>query len=425
MKDSRMSVRALSLAAMFGCSVAMADVTLEFSEFSNDGSDATELTGAVTFAVDSVGGSILMTVENQSLLNIDQVYFNADETLTGLSIVDGVESWSVRGSADPQAQTAPGFGGFNWMLDFGIDGIAPGTTMIELAMDGTASESIIGMKLSDADADETASLGALRFCREQMSCCENGDVSVLVMRYTGEDCSATSHDQADDKVQCDGDPMFAPEVMIRASDEDDPNDTGASVYFEDFVTLGDEFNIDSNVAERDKLSSRTYVHIFDLDGNLIQFIEFHTSCSQSLFTGDQFGSIELIRCQGEDDSEPGPASCSFGGTTMSSRSCELTVSWEGDCPGVGTCIIECGSSNGRTATLFSGELGSIIVPDIFICAGVQLGLSASTRQIGGLNQLDMEGNAILDLRLPPGACGGFVQVIDIDTCEVSNVLQLP
>ena len=32
---------------------------------------------------------------------------------------------------------------------------------------------------------------------------------------------------------------------------------------------------------------------YDMNGNLLQFVEFHTSCSQPLNVGDQFGSILL------------------------------------------------------------------------------------------------------------------------------------
>jgi hypothetical protein len=34
--------------------------------------------------------------------------------------------------------------------------------------------------------------------------------------------------------------------------------------------------------------------IQDQEGNLLQHIEFHTSCSQPLDLGDQYGGIQLI-----------------------------------------------------------------------------------------------------------------------------------
>ena len=42
-----------------------------------------------------------------------------------------------------------------------------------------------------------------------------------------------------------------------------------------------------------KLKAVTYVSIFDRDDHLLQTVEFHTSCSQPLSEGDQFGSLVL------------------------------------------------------------------------------------------------------------------------------------
>ena len=136
-------------------------------------------------------------------------------------------------------------------------------------------------------------------------CCENGKPVVLFMQYTGEDCSATSNTQDEGKVSCEGDPAFAPTVFVRATDKEDPFDTGGRIYFEGDVDLNATFAIDATVAGEDKLSSNTFVHVFDLAGNLLQTIEFHTSCSQDLFTGDQFGSVLLVGCIGEDEPIPG------------------------------------------------------------------------------------------------------------------------
>ncbi|MHC5002032.1 MAG: DUF7467 domain-containing protein, partial [Planctomycetota bacterium] len=46
------------------------------------------------------------------------------------------------------------------------------------------------------------------------SCCENGRPAVLTMRYTGEDCEATSHDQGDDKVACEDFEDLTPMVWV-------------------------------------------------------------------------------------------------------------------------------------------------------------------------------------------------------------------
>ena len=64
-------------------------------------------------------------------------------------------------------------------------------------------------------------------------------------------------------------------------------------FFDGTVALNTTFVADSANAGAGRLSSNTFVHIYDLSGNLLQTVGFHTSCSQPLFTGDQFGSILL------------------------------------------------------------------------------------------------------------------------------------
>jgi hypothetical protein len=124
------------------------------------------------------------------------------------------------------------------------------------------------------------------------------------MRYTGESCAATEHTQDEDDVQCEGDPAFEPVVFIRASDEEDATEDDANVWFEGAVGLDEFVFIESLAAGRSRLRSRTFVHIFDLSGNLLQFVEFHTSCSEPLNFGDQFGSLLLVDYAHEGDCIP-------------------------------------------------------------------------------------------------------------------------
>ena len=66
------------------------------------------------------------------------------------------------------------------------------------------------------------------------------------------------------------------------------------------VNLNTTFPIDATAVAESKLKSKTFVHIFDQqNGTLLQTIEFHTSCSQPLVLGDQFGAIQLREYLGE------------------------------------------------------------------------------------------------------------------------------
>ena len=133
------------------------------------------------------------------------------------------------------------------------------------------------------------------------SCCDDGKPVVLTMRYLASDCSATNHTQDPSKVSCSGDPMGDLEVYIRATDNDDPNASGALVWFEGVVLYGNTFDIDARNAMESKLKAETHVYVYDAaGGTLLQAIEFHTSCSHPLEVGNQFGSVLLHNCIGED-----------------------------------------------------------------------------------------------------------------------------
>ena len=124
-------------------------------------------------------------------------------------------------------------------------------------------------------------------------CCDIGDKpNAVTFKYTGKDCSATTSDQDPDKVQCSGDPALDSEVYIISNS--DVNATSGDIWFNGSVLLGEEFTITSANAGKDNFGSRTYLHIYDAQGgSLLQFIEFHTSCSQPLSTNDVYGSLEL------------------------------------------------------------------------------------------------------------------------------------
>ncbi len=111
----------------------------------------------------------------------------------------------------------------------------------------------------------------------------------ITMIYTGDDCSATNNSQAAGKVICSGDPGFAP--LVRILSHDPPS---KYVWFEGDVALGGTFVIDALNAGRTQLQGDTIVEIFDVNtGAQLQFVQFHTSCSQPLISGDQYGGVQL------------------------------------------------------------------------------------------------------------------------------------
>ena len=106
--------------------------------------------------------------------------------------------------------------------------------------------------------------------------------------YLGGDCAASNYIQDPAGVYCAGDPGATDPVRIVMTHNTQPN----RVYFDGIVTLGETFvELGSAGHKNGKVPPNTRVQIFDLLGNLLQESDFHTSCSQPLEVGDQFGAV--------------------------------------------------------------------------------------------------------------------------------------
>ncbi len=124
------------------------------------------------------------------------------------------------------------------------------------------------------------------------------------MQYTAQDCTATSHTQDAGKVVCMDlcDDPLADTVFIVASSHEDPANKKYKVWFAGSVNKGEEYVIDADTGGESTLKNKTFVSIFrQQGGELCQFVEFHTSCSQDLFAGDKFGASMLLECTHEED----------------------------------------------------------------------------------------------------------------------------
>jgi hypothetical protein len=124
--------------------------------------------------------------------------------------------------------------------------------------------------------------------------CEDGRPAKLTMRYTGEDPSTSSNSQTSDKWVATGDPNDAPLVRIVVSDRNKKVIATGLKYFDGIVALGGFFTADAAAVGGDKLGTQTIIRIYDLSGNLLQYVDFHTSCSQPIAIGDTFGAVEIM-----------------------------------------------------------------------------------------------------------------------------------
>ena len=126
---------------------------------------------------------------------------------------------------------------------------------------------------------------------DDVICGKGFKIAKLVAMYTGDGDDATSHTQDPGKIEIVGDPDDASPVRILVT-----NKGGDRVWFDGLVNLNGTFVIDSANAGRTKLDSDTLVTIKSGDGlgTVLQTVKMHTSCSQPILAGDQFGSIRLI-----------------------------------------------------------------------------------------------------------------------------------
>jgi hypothetical protein len=126
--------------------------------------------------------------------------------------------------------------------------------------------------------------------------CVTGKPKVLTMEYTGEG-TVQIHNQDAGKVSVTGDPAFATPVRIIATDRSNPLDSKAKIWFDGTVSLNGMLDIDATNAGATKLSADTWVFIYPAQGGPpatpLQTVKFHTSCSQPLAVGDQYGSLRL------------------------------------------------------------------------------------------------------------------------------------
>lgn len=125
-------------------------------------------------------------------------------------------------------------------------------------------------------------------------CVRNTKATMLRMRYTGDNCSASHHSQDPNAVTCEGDPAFAPSVHVIVQDKPYLTSGHRSIYFDGIVALNGVFDIEASAIGRSRMKGETYILALDAAGNVIHRVGFHTSCSEPLHGYDQFGAFSLL-----------------------------------------------------------------------------------------------------------------------------------
>jgi hypothetical protein len=150
---------------------------------------------------------------------------------------------------------------------------------------------VVGLPTEHLDKNCTIALADANICPEGLG----NKIKALQLIYTKESCGSSSNTQPSDKWSCADFGVLTDNVYIRVTEKSSPTDLGGKIYFQGNVAKDVPFSATAANANTSEFRSNTFVHIFaSMGGPLLQTIKFHTSCSQPLNAGDQFGSILIF-----------------------------------------------------------------------------------------------------------------------------------
>lgn len=102
------------------------------------------------------------------------------------------------------------------------------------------------------------------------------------------------------------------------------------------------------------------------------------------------------------------------------------LSVDATCPDGGPIRIEWSNAtpNGRVAMIFARETGSVTIPPDQSCAGTTLGLGRNQIHFVVRPWSDGDGAGYVTGIAGAGACGGYLQLLDLTPCATSNVARI-
>jgi hypothetical protein len=130
----------------------------------------------------------------------------------------------------------------------------------------------------------------------EIDCCENGRPAELTFRYVAEDCSHTNNSQAADKQTCNDFGTLPTDAYIYVTDKDQLGHQRENVFFQGWVSAGGSYTMSAANAGAARIPGDTRIWVTNGSGTVLQKVKFHTSCSQPLNAGDQFGAHVLVDC---------------------------------------------------------------------------------------------------------------------------------
>ncbi len=99
------------------------------------------------------------------------------------------------------------------------------------------------------------------------------------------------------------------------------------------------------------------------------------------------------------------------------------ISVGGLCPGRLTFRWDRADPNAQAGLCWGRNMGRFVWPG-FPCTGVEFGISGSPTLLK-VFRTGPQGRGRFSAQAAPHLCGGYLQVLIIDTCTLSNVVQIP
>jgi len=106
------------------------------------------------------------------------------------------------------------------------------------------------------------------------------------------------------------------------------------------------------------------------------------------------------------------------------KGCGLEITVAGQCGGPMDFTVSGATPNGQVIVAYGSARGCRTLAHWSACPGLTLGIVNGLRQVATLNA-DANGDIVLTgQQVGPGLCGGYIQMIDVAACTVSNIGQL-
>jgi uncharacterized repeat protein (TIGR01451 family) len=242
--------------------------------------DGVTFEDASTSAVAPSDGWYRITVENIGTVDLENVTIS--DAILGLTdvVVTGAGGAGTLAVGETVVISHVGGGGDNELADLFVADLCVADEIIEntAIADGTSANSV--QTVTDED-------DALFICAERLDLCEDGKPAQMKLQYDAD--SDTDHTQAATSVTIAPTNSVFPAGAVWITVHD--NKDKALVYSGSVMPGGSFW-----VSGPSKLISSSYwFRIYTAQGGaLLQTINFHSSCSQPLNVGDEFGAITVL-----------------------------------------------------------------------------------------------------------------------------------